>query len=82
MEQGELLRQQGRATNIVLQDMFLPRRTTYVFSMQGGTPDEAYSVLPILVTRSKGARLNALPLHPLFMSLVALLPPTCPPAPR
>jgi hypothetical protein len=51
-----------------------------VFSMQGGTPDEAYSVLPILVTRSKGARLNAPSLHPLFSLLAALLPPTCPPA--
>ncbi len=54
LEQVEQLRQQaagGRADQL---DMFLPRRTTYVFEMQTGSADDAYSALPILVTRSKG----------------------------
>ena len=45
------------------QDTFLPRRTTYVYTLMGSNPDaaaaaaaaaDAYAVLPILVTRSKG----------------------------
>ncbi len=55
LEQSALLRQQGAGAAVMQQDMFLPRRTTYVFNMQAGTADEAYSQLPILVTRSKGA---------------------------
>jgi hypothetical protein len=56
LEQAEELRQLLLQGGTVQNDMFLPRRTTFMFSMQAGAPDEAYSVLPILVTRSKGAR--------------------------
>ncbi len=64
LEQAEELRQLLKLGGTVQNDMFLPRRTTFVFNMLGGAPDEAYSVLPILVTRSKGARLHpSLPCH-------------------
>jgi hypothetical protein len=55
MELGEQQRQVVAGGSCVQQDMFLPRRTTYVFDMMAGSPDDAYAVLPILVTRSKGA---------------------------
>lgn len=53
MELGEQQRQVVAGGSCVQQDMFLPRRTTYVFDMMAGSPDDAYAVLPILVTRSK-----------------------------
>lgn len=55
LELGEQQRQLLAGGSCVQQDMFLPRRTTYVFDMMAGSPDDAYAVLPILVTRSKGA---------------------------
>jgi hypothetical protein len=68
LEQVEELRQLAHGGATALQhDAFLPRRTTYVFNMLGCTPDEAYSVMPILVTRSKGACLQPASLHPIFV---------------